>query len=76
MTTIDQLLAQKKEIEKQLETAKKQERDAVLKDIKEKIKFFGFKTSDFKGVLMTRKKRDTKTDVTKPKAVKTQTKTV
>jgi hypothetical protein len=75
MSLIDQLLAQQKDIEKQLEVAKKQERDAVLKDIKEKIKFFGFKTSDFKGVLMTRKKRDTKTDATKPKAAKPSTKT-
>ena len=71
MSTIDELLAQKKEIEKQLETAKKQERDTVLKDIKEKIKFFGFKTSDFKGVLLTRKKRVTKTKTTTTRASKT-----
>lgn len=36
--------------------AKQEERDAVLKDIKEKIKL---KTTDFKGVLATRKKRGT-----------------
>jgi len=38
----------------ELELAKQQERDAVLKDIKEKIKMFDFKASDFKGVLKSR----------------------
>jgi hypothetical protein len=33
------------------------ERANVLAKIKEEIKLFGFKTSDFKGVLATRKKR-------------------
>jgi len=41
--------------------AKQEERDAVLKDFKEKIKLFNFKTTDFKGVLATRKKRGTGT---------------
>ena len=35
------------------------ERANVLAKIKEDIKLFGFKTSDFKGVLATRKKRGT-----------------
>ena len=38
----------------ELELAKQQERDAVLKDIKEKIKMFDFKASDFKGLLESR----------------------
>jgi hypothetical protein len=37
------------------------ERANVLAKIKEVIKLFGFKTSDFKGVLATRKKRGTGT---------------
>lgn len=35
------------------------ERANVLAKMKEDIKLFGFKTSDFKGVLATRKKRGT-----------------
>lgn len=31
-----------------------QERDAVLKDIKEKIKMFDFKATDFKGLFKSR----------------------
>jgi len=37
------------------------ERANVLANMKEDIKLFGFKTSDFKGVLATRKKRGTGT---------------
>ena len=40
---------------------KLKERANVLAKIKEDIKLFGFKTSDFKGVLATRKKRGTAT---------------
>ncbi len=55
MGRIDEILAKQKELEDELKEAKEQERDAVLNDIKEKIKLFGFKTSDFKGVLKTRR---------------------
>ncbi len=61
MSRIDEILAKQKALADELEMAKQQERDAVLKDIKEKIKLFNFKTSDFKGVLATRKKRGTAT---------------
>lgn len=61
MSRIDEILAKQKELAEELELAKQQERDAVLKDIKEKIKLFNFKTTDFKGVLATRKKRGTGT---------------
>ena len=59
MSRIDEILAKQKALADELEMAKQEERDAVLKDIKEKIKLFNFKTSDFKGVLATRKKRGT-----------------
>lgn len=59
MSRIDEILAKQKELADELEMAKQEERDAVLKDIKEKIKLFNFKTTDFKGVLATRKKRGT-----------------
>jgi len=51
MGRIDDILAKQKELAEELELAKQQERDAVLKDIKEKIKMFDFKASDFKGIL-------------------------
>jgi hypothetical protein len=57
MSRIDEILAKQKALADELEMAKQEERDAVLKDIKEKIKLFNFKTTDFKGVLATRKKR-------------------
>lgn len=59
MSRIDEILAKQKALADELEMAKQEERDAVLKDIKEKIKLFNFKTTDFKGVLTTRKKRGT-----------------
>ena len=71
MGRIDEIIAKQKELAEELELAKQQERDAVLKDIKEKIKLFGFKTSDFKGVLATRKKRGTGTAAKKTVAKKT-----
>ena len=43
------------------------ERANVLAKMKEDIKLFGFKTSDFKGVLATRKKRGTATKRTAAK---------
>lgn len=54
MGRIDDILAKQKELAEELELAKQQERDAVLKDIKEKIKMFDFKASDFKGMCNTR----------------------
>ncbi len=41
------------------------ERSYVLAKMKEDIKLFGFKTSDFKGVLATRQKRGTGTTANK-----------
>lgn len=54
MGRIDEILAKQKELAEELELAKQQERDAVLKDIKEKIKMFDFKASDFKGMFKSR----------------------
>lgn len=59
MSRIDEIIAKQKALADELEMAKQEEREAVLKDIKEKIKLFNFKTTDFKGVLATRKKRGT-----------------
>jgi hypothetical protein len=54
MGRIDEIIAKQKELAEELEMAKQQERDAVLKDIKEKIKMFDFKATDFKGLLKSR----------------------
>lgn len=54
-------MKQKTAIEDQLKIALKDERMAELALVKEKIKLFGFKTTDFKGVLKTRKKSATPT---------------
>ena len=54
MGRIDEIIAKQKELAEELELAKQQERDAVLKDIKEKIKMFDFKATDFKGLLKSR----------------------
>lgn len=51
MSRIDEILAKQKALADELAIAKLEERDAVLKDIKEKIKLFNVKTTDFKGVL-------------------------
>ena len=54
MSKIDAIIAKQKALADELETAKLEERDTVLKDIKAKIKMFDFKATDFKGLLKSR----------------------
>lgn len=54
MGRIDEILAKQKVLAEELELAKQEERDVVLKDIKAKIKMFDFKASDFKGMFKSR----------------------
>ena len=54
MSKIDAILAKQKALAEELESAKLEEREAVLKDIKAKIKMFDFKATDFKGLLKSR----------------------
>jgi hypothetical protein len=61
MSCIDEILAKQKALADELEMAKQEERDDVLKDIKEKIKLFSFKTIDFKGALAPSNKLGTAT---------------
>ena len=61
MSRIDEIKAQQKKLANELESEMLKERANVLAKMKEDIKLFGFKTSDFKGVLATRKKRGTAT---------------
>ncbi|MDE2056602.1 MAG: H-NS histone family protein [Betaproteobacteria bacterium] len=57
MSRVDEINEQIKRLEEERKKVMEQERASVLAKIKEDIKLFGFKTSDFKGVLATRKKR-------------------
>jgi hypothetical protein len=59
MNRIEQIKAEQKKLADELEGEMLKERANVLTKMKEDIKLFGFKTSDFKGVLATRKKRGT-----------------
>lgn len=54
MSKVDEILAKQKELDEQLKLAIQEERDAVLADIKDKIKRFDFKATDFKGMFKSR----------------------
>ena len=57
MTRVDEINAQIAKLEAERESAMLAERANVLAKMKADIKLYGFKTSDFKGVLATRRKR-------------------
>lgn len=57
MTRVDEINAQIAKLEAERESAMLAERANVLAKMKADIKLYGFKTTDFKGVLATRKKR-------------------
>jgi len=59
MSRIEQIKVEQKKLADELESEMLKERANVLAKMKEDIKLFGFKTSDFKGVLATRKKSGT-----------------
>ncbi len=71
MTRVDEINAQITKLEAERESAMKAERATVLAKMKADIKLYGFKTSDFKGVLATRKKREVGTAAKKTVAKKT-----
>lgn len=57
MTRVDEINAQIAKLEAERASAISAERANVLAKMKADIKLYGFKTSDFKGVLATRAKR-------------------
>ncbi len=61
MSRVDEINAQTAKLEAERESAMLAERANVLAKMKADIKLYGFKTTDFKGVLATRKKRGTAT---------------
>ena len=59
MTRVDEINAQIAKLEAERNDAMLKERANVLAKMKADIKLYGFKTTDFKTVLATRKKRGT-----------------
>lgn len=59
MNEVDALNKQIAELAEKRDSAILKEKANVLAKMKADIKLYGFKTSDFKGVLLTRKKRGT-----------------
>lgn len=70
MTRVDEINAQIAKLEAERTSAMNAERANVLAKMKADIKLYGFKTSDFKGILLTRKKRATGTAAKKTVAKK------
>lgn len=71
MTRVDEINAQIAKLEAERALAMNAERANVLAKMKADIKQYGFKTSDFKGVLLTRKKRNSMPATKKTVARKT-----
>lgn len=70
MTRVDEINAQIAKLEAERDDAMLKERANVLAKMKADIKLYGFKTTDFKGILATRKKRGTGTAAKKTAAKK------
>jgi len=70
MNRVDEINAQIAKLEAEREDAMLTEKANVLAKMKADIKLYGFKTSEFKGVLVTRKKRSTGTAAKKTTAKK------
>jgi hypothetical protein len=65
MNEVDKINEQIAQLTAQRESVMLKEKANVLAKMKEDIKLYGFKTTDFKGVLATRKKRRTATTAKK-----------
>ena len=70
MTRVDEINAQIAKLEAERESAMLAERANVLAKMKADMKLYGFKTTDFKGVLATRKKRSPNGTAAKKVAIK------
>ena len=71
MNRVDEINAQIAKLAAEREDAMLTEKANVLAKMKADIRLYGFKTSDFKGVLATRKKRGTGTGAKKSATKKT-----
>jgi hypothetical protein len=70
MSKVDEINAQIAKLQAERESVMLVERANVLAKMKADIKLYGFKTTEFKGVLATRKKRGTGTAAKKVAAKK------
>ena len=70
MSRVDEINEQIAKLEAERESAMKVERANKLAKMKADIKLYGFKTTDFKGVLATRKTSGSKTTVKRTSAKK------
>lgn len=70
MNEVDKINEQIAQLTAQRESVMLKEKANVLAKMKADIKLYGFKTSDFKGVLATRAKRGTAKKVAAKKAAK------
>lgn len=70
MSEVDKINEQIAALTAQRESVMLKERANVLAKMKADIKLYGFKTSEFKGILATRKKRGTATAAKKTVAKK------
>lgn len=70
MNEVDKINEQIAALTAQRESAMLKEKANVLAKMKADIKLYGFKTSDFKGVLATRKKRSPNGSVAKKTVAK------
>ena len=70
MSRVDDINAQIEKLQQERDNEMLKLRDDVLAKMKADIKLYGFKTTDFKGVLATRKKRGPNKKTRDKKAVK------
>ena len=70
MTRVDEINAEIAKLEEERASAMLAERSNVLAKMKSDIKLYGFKTTDFKGILQTRSKRGTVKKIAPKKSVK------
>ena len=54
MSKVDEILAKQKELEEQLKLAMEEERDAVVADVRDKIKRFNITATELKGLIKGR----------------------
>lgn len=70
MSRVDEINAQIEKLQQERDNEMLKLRDDVLAKMKADIKLYGFKTTDFKGVLATRKKRGPNKKTSAKKTVK------
>ena len=70
MSRVDDINAQIEKLQQERDNEMLKLRDDVLAKMKADIKLYGFKTTDFKGILATRKKRGPNKKTKDKKAVK------